>query len=182
MVRNQATIALVVIILVFLNAGKVYAVQTINVTPNTVIQGDTFQVSGGEYTIQAPDEVAVRVWSDIAGVCTGSVLNNIFTDKAFVDNSGNIGPIAISTSGYPIGVHCVETIQFSDGLILASSFVNVLEQAITTVTSTATVALTTVSTCLSSIGEYPYGLAILVFLTAIVYGIIRRRTSNPRQV
>jgi len=159
--RGLLTLALsLVIVLVMLtNVGNVYACTLLSfvgtVTPHSVQQGSTFQVSGcgfnGSFTWN------VELWADPSGSCAGPPITAL-TQAAVVDSLGNIAAVTFSSSSLGVGMHCIEIVSPS---ILSHGTGSVIVTA-------------------APIPEYPYGLVILAALMIFSYGVIKRRTATQK--
>lgn len=108
--RNSTHIGLILIVItilfVFVCIGNVYA-QTVTVTPTTVPQGASFQVSGTGFD---PSSAGLaQVWANTSGSCVGTPL--LFRDVNS-DASGNVAAVTFSTASLGVGAHCVEMVTF----------------------------------------------------------------------
>ena len=103
---RSALVAVIVLCIVSI-PRNVYA-QNVSVTPNTVAQGTSFQVSGTGFD---PSSVGiVQVYADTSGRCLGNTreLQNITSDA-----SGSVPAVTLPTSSLKVGIHCVEVITFA---------------------------------------------------------------------
>ena len=97
-----------VIVLCILSIPRNVYAQNVSVTPNTVTQGTSFQVSGTGFDPSSAG--IVQVYADTSGRCLGNAqeLQNITSDA-----SGSVPPVTLSTSDLKVGIHCVEVITFA---------------------------------------------------------------------
>jgi len=148
----------VTILFVLVGVRDVYA-QTVTVTPSTVTQGASFQVSGTGFD---PSSAGLaEVWADISGSCVG---NPLLFQNVHSDNSGNVAAVTFSSSSLRVGTHCVGLVTFD---------YDTASTSLVTITSAATMTSTT-----APIPEYPFGLPILALFMVLGYPAIKRRTRK----
>jgi len=110
-VRHESTCAgltliAVTVLFVLVGARNVYA-QTVTVTPSTVTPGTIFHVSGTGFD---PSSAGLaEVWASTSGSCMGSptMFRSVNSDA-----SGDVAPVAFSSSALGVGPHCVEVVTF----------------------------------------------------------------------
>jgi hypothetical protein len=141
--------------LVFLmvNVQNLYA-GYMTLTPSSVTQGASFQVSGTE--LPPGDSFSVSVFAYTSGSCY--VSPPLMEQTGFVDSGGNTGPVTFSSGSLGIGRYCVSL--DVPGVFLEGLFLTV--------------------TPAQSIPEYPIGLPILAILMILSYAVIKRKTLIKR--
>ena len=156
--RGLLTLALfaVTLLVMLTSGGNVYACAllsfTVTVTPPSVAQGATFQVSGCGFNTAFTWNV--EIWADSSGSCAGPPITAL-TQAAVLDSFGNVAAVTVSSSSLGVGTHCIEIVSPS---ILSHGTGSVIVTA-------------------APIPEYPYGLVILAVLMVFSYGVIKRRTA-----
>ena len=148
---------LLVVSFLLLGARNVYA-QTLMLTPNTVMQGQSFEVSGSGFV--PGDSYSIIIWAS-GGCGVGSFVLSV---PGTVDDGGDVGPLTLSSGSLSVGMHCVNI-----GSILGGAVMGEL---------TVIPATTTTTTVTTPIPEYPYGLALLAIFMVLGYPVIKRRTRN----
>ena len=103
----KSALVAVIVLCIVSSARNVYA-QNVSVTPNTVTQGTSFQVSGTGFDPSSGG--IVQVYADTSDRCLGKTqeLQNITSDA-----SGNVPAVILPTSSLKVGIHCVEVITFA---------------------------------------------------------------------
>lgn len=125
--RVAGALALIVVTILFVLVGvrNVYA-QTVTVTPSTVTQGGSFQVSGTGFDPSSAG--LVQVWADTSGGCTGIPL---LFQTVNSDASGNVAAVTLSSGTLAVGTHCVGVVTF-DYDTASTSLVTVTAAVMTT--------------------------------------------------
>jgi hypothetical protein len=83
---------------------NVYAFPLV-LTPDTVTQGvDVVATASGATPTSLIGPYQIDVYADNTGVCGGGVSISL---PATIDDSGNLIPVIIPTSGLSVGTHCV---------------------------------------------------------------------------
>lgn len=141
-----ALLTFALLLFMLANTDKVYAAPTVLVSPSTVTQGSSFQVSGTGFSTS--DSGSVQVNDDPSGACGGSVAIVVNLSS---DSSGNVAAHTLSSSSLGVGIHCVTIVLFD---------------------SSAASAITVTA---PPIPEYPIGLPLLAIIMIVVYGLIKRK-------
>jgi hypothetical protein len=125
--RVAGGLTLVVVTILFLLVGvrNVYA-QTVTVTPSTVTQGASFQVSGTGFDSSSAG--LVQVWADTSGSCIGIPL---LFENVNSYPSGNVAAVTLSSGTLAVGTHCVGVVTF-DYDTASTSLVTVTAAVMTT--------------------------------------------------